>query len=194
MERKNNKKTVFILLLMIAVVSVLLFLTEAEKRRSPVTEEAETEKEEASIELSLPETFYVLSGQTLEIYNDQVTGLGKEIRKYNVCWNCEIGENLERKYTLKAEKEMAGEHTLTFSVYDNELQLLKEKKCKLLVIDAESLTEQPADLTSSEYEQFAAEQLKCCVDMEHVQETGEQQRNDIYAAVAAGMILENKDL
>ena len=194
MEMKKNRNAVCVLLILIAVVMILLFLTETERRKSLVAEEAETETQEGSIDLSLPETFYVLAGQTLEIYNDQVTGLGKEIRKYNVCWNCEIGENLERKYSLKAEKEMAGEHTLTFSVYDNELRLLKEKKCKLLVIDAEPMFGQAADLPSSEQEKAAAEQLKCCVDMEHVQETGEQQRKDIYAAVAAGMLLENKNL
>ena len=71
----------------------------------------------------------------MEIYNSQITNKCSYITEYNVLWSCDIGENLERKYSLTATEEMIGEHELTVSIYDNALNLLAEKSCTLKVVE-----------------------------------------------------------
>lgn len=86
---------------------------------------------ENGLRLYLPETIYAAAGIPLEIYNRQVTNQGEEIAKYNVRWNCEVGENLERKYALNPTEEMKGTYSLSCEIYDNELKLLAKDTCTL---------------------------------------------------------------
>lgn len=92
-----------------------------------------SEKEE--IEIYLPETYYAATGLTMEIYNSQITNKCSYITEYNVLWTCDIGENLQRKFSVSATEDMIGDHELTVSIYDNALKLLAQKSCTLKVVE-----------------------------------------------------------
>ncbi|MBQ8857140.1 MAG: hypothetical protein IJ024_03225 [Lachnospiraceae bacterium] len=126
--------SVLVLVAAVSLVHVLSLKRELQPQLDvAVQENLEASKEEISI--YLPETCYAAVGVPLEIYNSQISEQGYNISKYNVLWSCDIGENLERKYSLNPSEEMLGEHTLTVSVYDNALNLLAEKTCRLQVVD-----------------------------------------------------------
>ncbi len=110
------------------------------------------------IGLYLPEIYYAATGQTMEIYNQQVTSRCADITKYNVLWSCDIGENLERKYSLTATEEMIGDHELTLSIYDNALNLLAEKTCILRVSDGSGGVE-PKLYEIKQSEDFSVEEI-----------------------------------
>ena len=54
----------------------------------------------SGVEFYLPDTYYAASGLTMEIYNSQITNQGTHITEYNVVWECEVGEMLERKFSI----------------------------------------------------------------------------------------------
>lgn len=131
-----------VLLLIVIVTAVLLFqVLSIKKNLKPQldamnTVQAEDSTSEAEdIEIYLPETYYAATGLTMEIYNSQITNKCSYITEYNVLWSCDIGESLERKYSLSATEEMLGDHELKVSVYDNALNLLAEKSCTLKVVE-----------------------------------------------------------
>lgn len=103
-------------------------------------------EEETEIRINLPETLYAFSGIPLEIYNRQVTNQGEEIVKYNVRWNCEVGENLKRKYCLNPTDEMEGTYVLNCEIYDNELNLVAKDSCTLK-ITGKKIQKEPDILT-----------------------------------------------
>ena len=150
--QKNNKnsksgKMIFpavlvILFLMLIVVAVMLLqVLSIKKNLKPqldcisAVQEKVGSSEAEEIQIYLPETYYAATGLTMEIYNSQITNKCNYITEYNVLWNCDIGESLERKYSLTATEEMIGDHELTVSVYDNALNLLAEKSCTLKVVE-----------------------------------------------------------
>ena len=147
-NRKGSKpgKVIFpamlgiLIVLIIAAVIMLVQVLSMKKELKPQldavdTEQQTTEAENEEIEIYLPETYYAATGLTMEIYNSQITNKCGVITEYNVHWSCDIGENLERKYSLTATEEMIGEHELTVSIYDNALNLLAEKSCTLKVVE-----------------------------------------------------------
>ena len=119
----------------ILLMQVLSIKNELKPQMSTIAEEQESTAETEKIQIYLPETYYAATGLTMEIYNSQITNKCSYITDYNVLWSCDIGENLERKYSLTATEEMIGEHELTVSVYDNALNLLAEKRCILKVVE-----------------------------------------------------------
>ena len=131
-----------ILLVFIIAVAVMLFqVLSMKKDLKPQLEAMSTVQkdemvsESEEIEIYLPETYYAATGLTMEIYNSQITNKCSYITRYNVLWTCDIGENLERKYSLTATEEMLGDHELKVAVYDNALNLLAEKSCTLKVVE-----------------------------------------------------------
>ena len=150
MQTKNNiesRKTIFTVLLgilavlvMIAIIMLFQVLS-IKKSLKPqleamsVLQEETSASEKEEIEIYLPETYYAATGLTMEIYNSQITNKCSYITRYNVLWTCDIGESLERKYSLTATEEMLGDHELKVAVYDNALNLLAEKSCTLKVVE-----------------------------------------------------------
>ena len=146
-NRRNKKSGQTVLPVMLAILIALVVLTvvmllqvfSIKKELSPQTDIMETAQENSEkteeIQIYLPETYYAATGLTMEIYNSQITNKCEFITDYNVLWSCDIGENLERKYSLTATEEMIGEHELTVSIYDNALNLLAEKNCTLKVVE-----------------------------------------------------------
>ena len=134
---------IVIMLLVLVILAVFLFIQvlSIKKDLQPqidaveAAQESLEEPESEELKIYLPETLYAATGLIMEIYNSQITNKCSYITEYNVLWSCDIGENLERKYSLTATEEMIGEHELTVSIYDNALNLLAEKSCTLNVVE-----------------------------------------------------------
>ena len=90
----------------------------------------------SGVEIYLPETYYAASGLTMEIYNSQITNQGTHITEYNVVWECEVGEMLERKFSIAATDELIGEYPLTVTVYDAAGKALARKFSTLSIVEA----------------------------------------------------------
>ncbi|WP_099467090.1 SGNH/GDSL hydrolase family protein [Konateibacter massiliensis] len=86
------------------------------------------------VEIYLPEVIYVANGITTELYNSQITSLGEQIDDYNVTWVCDIGRNMERKFSVTATEELTGEYPLEFCVYDNKMELVASKSTVLSLV------------------------------------------------------------
>lgn len=148
-ENKNSKsgKAIFpamlgILIVFIMAAVILLFqVLSMKKDLKPQLDAAKMESEETAaepeeeIQIYLPETYYAATGLTMEIYNSQITNKCEFISEYNVRWTCDIGESLERKYSVTTTEDMLGDHELKVEVYDNAMNLLAEKTCNLKVVD-----------------------------------------------------------
>ena len=142
MKKKGLSLVLGILMLLIALSAVLLVqVFSIKKELQPqmnainAAQEDNTENKTEDIQIYLPDTYYAAAGLTMEIYNSQITNKCSYITEYNVLWTCDIGESLERKYSLTATEDMIGDYELTVSVYDNALNLLAEKTCTLSVVE-----------------------------------------------------------
>ena len=77
----------------------------------------ELKKYKPQVEAYLPEDVYVAVGSTVELYDDEVVWSG--LRDGYVCnWDCEIGENLEDRFSVTGKEEQVGEYDLTLTVFD----------------------------------------------------------------------------
>ena len=56
-------------------------------------------KYKPQVEAYLPEDIYVAVGSTIELYNDQVVWSGLR-DGYSCNWDCQIGENLEDRFSV----------------------------------------------------------------------------------------------
>ena len=146
-NNKQSGKTIFpailgiLIVLIIVVAAMLVQILDIKKNLKPQMDAMNTVQEDGNtpeseeLRIYLPDTYYAATGLTMEIYNSQITNKCSYITEYNVLWTCDIGESLERKYSLTATEEMLGEHELTVSVYDNALNLLAQKSCTLKVVE-----------------------------------------------------------
>ena len=139
MKNKQNKllAAMMVILLVLAVgVGVLTLQVLELKKQTAKSTTQDTTYGDSGIEIYLPEVYYAASGLTMEIYNSQITNLGTHISEYNVFWECEVGEMLERKFSITATDEMIGEYPLTVTVYDAFGIPLGTKKSTLSIVDA----------------------------------------------------------
>lgn len=138
-NKTQNKLLIGILMLMViftVLVGILLVQVAELKRDTNYGKTESTSVGDSGVEIYLPEVYYAASGLTMEIYNNQITNQGEHISEYNVLWECEVGESLERKYSLNAAEELIGEYPLSVSVYDNVGNLLAKKESVLKVVEA----------------------------------------------------------
>ena len=139
MENKQNRWSIvltIVVLILAVAVGVLAVQVMKLKKQSAFGNTESTTVGDSGIEIYLPEVYYAASGLTMEIYNSQITNQGAHISEYNVLWECEVGESLERKYSLNATSELIGDYPLTVSVYDNAGALLAKKESTLSVVEA----------------------------------------------------------
>lgn len=123
--------TVAVLVLVVAVI----FLTIRIAGQSSKSEEGKLPADTSKIDLYLPEKYYAASGLTMEIYNSQITDQGTHISQYDVLWECEVGESLERKFQITASDELLGEYPLKVSVYATDGTLLAQEKSTLCIVE-----------------------------------------------------------
>ena len=174
--KKGHSKSTWIILGVLLVVNViftgLLSKAISEKKHleaqfSENRNMIEDVREE--INITVPQTIYVAKGITMEIYNSQVTSMGEDITKYNILWNCEVGENLERKFSVSTDEINTGNYKLTLEIYDNALELKAKKEFNLVVVEGKSEA-QMISKEISDFQQIPEEclgQVRACVDTKY---------------------------
>lgn len=201
-EKKQKSKGLIIILLGLFVANAVLAgllvksLSQIRQLEAQFAEMAVEEEELVEdIQTMLPETVYAVSGVTMEIYNSQVTSLEEEITKYNVRWNCEVGENLERKFSVVADENNIGSYDLTLEIYNNDLQLVAEKNCVLKIIE-EDVQKKEAVKAIEDISKVPAEcleQVKISVDTKYngaldaLKPEGVAQMQDVVYSVLSGI-------
>lgn len=151
--KKAQKRNVEKIILAILIIFVLVLLvyefykigqlneslaalqTQLNNNYEETNEKLDAYKDE--INIYLPDVIYVAEGITTELYDSQVTSLGENIDNYNVTWVCDIGKNMERKYSVTGTLELLGEYSLVFNVYDNKMNLVASRSTVLSVVDNE---------------------------------------------------------
>ena len=86
------------------------------------------------MEAYLPKDVYVAVGATMELYNDQVVICGME-GAYILSWDCEIGHNMEEKFSVEGKEEQIGDYPLTLTVSDWNGREVKRLSSTLHVVD-----------------------------------------------------------
>jgi len=70
--------------------------------------------------LFLPPELPIAVGRTIELYNSQVVWAGN-IENYHIKWACAVGSAFKRKWSCTGVTEKIGDHTLTCTVYNNNM-------------------------------------------------------------------------
>ena len=138
---KNNTQSKLLiviaaLMVVFAVLTTVLTIDVIQMKKNMELGSAVASSGTHKVEIHLPEVYYAASGLTMEIYNNQITDQGAHISEYDVLWECEIGESLERKYSVTANDEMIGEYPLAVSVFDVQGNLLAKKESVLKIVEA----------------------------------------------------------
>jgi lysophospholipase L1-like esterase len=95
----------------------------------------ELKKYKPQIEAYLPEDIYVAVGSTIELYDNQVAWTG--IREgYSFDWDCEVGENLEDRFSITGKEEQIGDYSLILTIYDYNVNEIMTLESTLHVVDA----------------------------------------------------------
>jgi hypothetical protein len=84
--------------------------------------------------LFLPSEICIAVGRTIEIYNKQVAWSGN-IENYHFKWECPIGSALKRKWSCEGKTANIGNHTLTCTVYDNNMKQIAKVSTTVKVVD-----------------------------------------------------------
>lgn len=200
-EKKTKKswKILFVILILLnLIVAALLAAVSSEKNRLEAqffdsTVSRENVQEE--IIIHLPKTVYAANGVTMELYNSQITNLGSDITRYNVRWNCEIGENLERRFSVSANEENLGSYELSLEIYNNQLELVAEETCTLVLVEVDLAKKEESIkvLQFSEVPENCLEQVMCSVDTEYngtfeaLKPEGVTQMQDVICSVLSGI-------
>ena len=79
----------------------------------------------------LPKEIAVAVGRTIELYNRQVVWSGN-LDNYHFKWECSIGRNLKRKFSVKGET--VGSHALTLTVFDNNMNQVAQATSTIKVV------------------------------------------------------------
>lgn len=140
MKNQIQNKILIVIALLMVVLSILLGILAVNvlqlKKYADSGTARKTTIGDSGIEIYLPDVYYAASGLTMEIYNSQITNQGAHISEYNVVWECEVGEMLERKFSIAATKERNGDYPLTVTVYDAEGNALAKKTSTLSIVEA----------------------------------------------------------
>jgi len=147
MNKKHRKKLVYRAGCIIAIVVVLGLLAYEMYKINDLNEtivslnsELDATKEKVDsyqddINIYLPDVIYVASGITTEIYDSQITSLGERIEDYNITWVCDIGKNMERKFSVTGSDDLIGEYPLQLNIYDNKRNLVATKDTVISIVD-----------------------------------------------------------
>lgn len=131
----KNRTQNIVLILMAAFMVILIINVIELKKQIAMGSDKKTTIVESEVEIYLPEVYYAASGLTMEIYNSQITNLGTHIKEYDVVWDCEVGEMLERKFSITATEKLIGEYPLTVTVYDALGNAVADKESKLCITE-----------------------------------------------------------
>ena len=140
MKSKSNQKMLTVIMILMVTLTVLLVVLAVNVLQlKSFADRGSTEKTTlgaSGVEIYLPDVYYAASGLTMEIYNNQITNQGSHISEYNVVWDCEVGEMLERKFQITATDDMIGEYPLSVTIYDVAGNALARKNSTLNIVEA----------------------------------------------------------
>lgn len=140
MKRKSSQKMLAVIIALMVILTVLLGVLAVNViQLKSFADHGSTKKTTlgaSGVEIYLPDVYYAASGLTMEIYNSQITNQGTHISEYNVVWDCEVGEMLERKFKIAATDDMIGEYPLSVTVYDADGNALAKKNAALSIVGA----------------------------------------------------------
>ena len=74
---------------------------------------------DANLHVYLPKDIYVAVGRTIELYNELVC---LEASKYHIDWNCSVGVDYARKFSVTGTANNIGNYTLTLQITDDNLK------------------------------------------------------------------------
>lgn len=81
----------------------------------------------------LPKEIYVAVGRTIELYNNQVC---INAERFNLCWKCNVGSAMKRKFTITGKTELIGDYNLILEIYNDNLDLLESISTKLKIVNS----------------------------------------------------------
>ena len=84
--------------------------------------------------LFLPPELPIAVGRTIELYNRQVAWTGN-IENYHFKWTCAVGNSFKRKWSCTGVTEKIGNHTLTCTVYDNNMVQVAQASTIVKIVD-----------------------------------------------------------
>ena len=89
------------------------------------------------IDISLPDKIYAIVGDTLQLF---YRGIIKSVNpyKYNILITCSKGKQFPRYYEYTPKIEDVGETSFTFTIKDDNRNVLAQKSCILVTKDVES--------------------------------------------------------
>lgn len=82
----------------------------------------------------LPNEICVAVGRTVELYNSQVSWTGN-IDNYHFNWKCAVGKNMKRKWSCTGVTEKVGNHAMTLTVYDNDMNVVAEATTTVKIVN-----------------------------------------------------------
>lgn len=84
--------------------------------------------------LFLPPELPIAVGRTIELYNKQVCWTGN-IENYHFKWTCAVGSSFKRKWSCTGVADKIGNHTLTCTVYDNNMVQVAQATTTVKIVD-----------------------------------------------------------
>jgi len=97
------------------------------------------------LQLTLPPEFYAVVGQPMNIYYDNIV-LTETPEKYRFRFDCPLGKQAERCWTVTAEPSQLGRHRLEVTVCDEQGRPLGKAGSQVRVIPAETGQKRPIKL------------------------------------------------
>ena len=86
-----------------------------------------------AIRAFLPDEICVAVGRTIELYNSQVC---LNAGKYHFGWNCAVGSALRRKFSVTGTESLIGNHVLSLSIYDDDMNTLWYGETTIKIVPA----------------------------------------------------------
>lgn len=127
------------LTLMLAVLGVTFAIKYQELKEYKELSCAEkTTYNNSGVEICIPDVIYAVSGQELNLYNQQITNLGEHISEYQVEWVTDYSgvQTEAENFEILAEEGTEGEFPVSVAVYDEEHVLQAKKDFTLKVVEA----------------------------------------------------------
>jgi len=91
-------------------------------------------KYKPQLEAYLPEDIYVAVDSTIELYNDQVVWSGLR-EGYSLNWDCEVGQNLEDRFSITGTEAQIGDYSLVLTIFDYNINEILTLESTLHVVD-----------------------------------------------------------
>ena len=87
------------------------------------------------VDICVPDTIYAVVGDTLQLYYRSIFRC-VDCYQYDINVLCDIGSQFPRYYQVTPILSQVGSHNITFKIKNNNNQVIEEKTCSLVVVNA----------------------------------------------------------